>query len=242
MTNSMSTLPKKLFAPYAPPSNVLDIIRRYRERSLPPQTNLNLLRDLGISPGTVHRTLASLKFLGLVHEDDSPTSHFVAIQTATDDEYRAILEGLVKDAYKEAFKIINPEKDALYVIDNHFRRYEPLSQRQRMITLFLSLCQEAGLAVPEPPRQSSRRKPAEGTQPKRVAGPSRSGVKETDEATTILLDPVARLRHRYIAALVDKIGDIEADDEEATASLMDRVERLLQEEEQRSTDTGEKAV
>jgi hypothetical protein len=75
------------------------------------------------------------------------------MHTSTDEEYRSILAGLIREAYREVFDVVDPAKDPQERILNVFRRYTPASQRARMVIFFLGLCREAGIATLDVPRQ-----------------------------------------------------------------------------------------
>lgn len=219
-------------APYAPPSNVVDIIRRYRERNLPEIFDVSLLGDIGISKGNIHRALSALRFLGLIDETGAPMATFDAIQTATDAEYPTVLKGIVTKAYEEVFRNIDPSKDSQEIIANHFRRYQPASQRERMVVLFLALCREAGIATLDVPRKMSRR----GTQ-------SKSAEKVWEVPITIRHEEgqelertpltVGELRRQYIATLIEMARRTSESHSEVNFDLLDRIEKLLAEEEER---------
>ena len=138
--------------PYAPPSNVAAILQRLRSRNLPERVDADYLRDAGVSEGTISRTLFALRFLGLV-DGGVPTEHLREINKATDEEYRAILAGLIRKAYKEVFDVVDPAQDTQERILNVFRRYTPGSQRERMVVFFLGMCREAGVPTMDVPRQ-----------------------------------------------------------------------------------------
>jgi hypothetical protein len=148
--------------PYAPPSNVIAVLQRLRSRNLPEHVDAEYLRDAGVSEGTVGRTLSALRFLTLVTEEDEPTQALRSIHTATNEEYQAILAGLVRDAYAEVFNVLDPAEDGQERILNVFRRYTPASQRSRMVIFFLGVCREAGIPTLDVPRQRSMREPHPG--------------------------------------------------------------------------------
>lgn len=139
--------------PYTPPSNLLSVLQRIRSRNLPETIDLEYLRDAGIPEGTVHRTFFALRFLKLIGEKGELTNALKAIAKSTDEEYRAILSGLVREAYAEVFNSIDPAEDSQERIVNVFRRYTPASQRSRMVILFLGMCREAGIPTLDVPRQ-----------------------------------------------------------------------------------------
>jgi hypothetical protein len=138
--------------PYAPPSNVVSVLQRLRSRNLPDRINTDYLRDAGISDGTVSRALFALRFLGLIDEGGLLTESLKSIHTSTDEEYKVILAGLIKEAYKEVFSVLDPSQDSQDKILNVFRRYTPASQRMRMVIFFLGMCREAGIPTLDVPK------------------------------------------------------------------------------------------
>jgi len=220
-------------APYAPPANVLAVIHRYRERNLPPEIDAPLLLELGVSKGNLHRTLAALRFLGLISEAGVPTPAFESLQMASLEEYQIIFSGLVRNAYEEAFRVLDPSKDAQFVIDNHFRRYLPHSQRARMVTLFLALCREAGVPTIEAPRRRGMKHQADAASTRNQGAlavrPEAARGREASSALVATFQAdVSRLRKEYIMALIEKVKHEDAVDD----GLLDRIERLLSAEQE----------
>src|SRR6266516_293847 len=86
--------------PYPPPSNVTAVLQRLRSRNLPDEIDAEYLRDSGVPEGTVTRTLFALRFLGLL-DGTIPTEPLRVIARSTDEEYQAILGGLIKKAYDD---------------------------------------------------------------------------------------------------------------------------------------------
>ena len=145
--------------PYPPPSNVVSVLQRLRSRNLPERVDAEYLRDAAIPEGTVHRTLFALRFLGLINEPGEPTQALQSMHTSTDEEYRAILAGLIREAYGEVFNVVDPSEDTQDHILNVFRRYTPASQRTRMAAFFLGMCREAGIPTLDVPRHRAMARP-----------------------------------------------------------------------------------
>jgi hypothetical protein len=160
--------PKEAKRPYPPPSNVIAVLHRLRSRNLPERIDAEYLRDAGIPEGTLSRTLFALRFLGLTKESGELTEAMKAIGTSTDEEYRATLSGLIRDAYSEVFAVIDPADDSQDRIINFFRRYTPGSQRARMVIFFLGMCREAGIPTLDVPKARSMGAP--GKQAGRLSG------------------------------------------------------------------------
>jgi len=239
----MSTIDRKVL-PYAPPSNVTGVIRRYRDRSIPDKIDVALLTDIGVSKGNVHRTLAALRFLGLLDEDDQPTPAFTSLQMATDEEYPAVLEALVKNAYQEVFRAgIDPTKDGQNVLLNHFRRYQPASQRSRQVILFLGLCRAAGIPTLDAPRErTSRNLPSARTdQQKRTSVSASVTMSPRAQMPRTLEQPSQDARTRYLDTLIDAVKQISAQGNVPPRDLLNRIERLMG-FEVRSADEEEDSV
>lgn len=139
--------------PYAATANVIAVLSRVRSRNLPEVINNELLRLAGVPEAVLGRVVTTLRFLDLIHEDGRPTEKLRAMAGATDIEYRSLLAGTVRDAYREDFLSIDPAQDQQHVIIDAFRRYEPRSQTSRMVMLFLGLCREASIPVLDAPRE-----------------------------------------------------------------------------------------
>lgn len=138
--------------PYPPPSNVKAVLQRLRSRNLPERIDNEYLRDAGIPEGTISRTLFAMRFLGLIDEGGWLAEPLKSIHTSTDEEYQAILSGLIREAYKEVFNVVDPSQDPQDRILNVFRRYTPASQRDRMVIFFLGMCREAGITTLDVPK------------------------------------------------------------------------------------------
>lgn len=159
-------------APYAPATSVLDVVRRFRDRGLPEPVGNATLEQVGISRGNAPRTLQALKFLGLLDNEGHHTDSFTRLRQANTEEYPNTLAEIIRAAYDEVFRIVDPAQDDLTSIDDAFRGYKPPSQRDRMVKLFMGLSHEAEL-IPEEKlprkqpgtrrRQSSRKSTAQPT-------------------------------------------------------------------------------
>lgn len=146
----------KQVAPYAPVHNVLSVIRRLRERGLPDPLTLQELERVGIPAGNAPRTLAALRFLGLVDDEGGRTQVFDRLGRASTQEYPEILAEIVRAAYHPVFEIVDPAQGNEIALHDAFRHYQPQAQRGRMVTLFLGLCQEAGIIPGGPPQRKAK--------------------------------------------------------------------------------------
>lgn len=161
-------------APYAPPSAVLSIIDRFRDRGLTTPFDADVMIKAGVPESLANRTLMALRDLGLVEESGHPSEQLQELATARGDEYRQRLASIVHERYKDIFAFVDPATDSLEQIQEAFRGYEPRGQRSRMVTLFLGLCQAAELAPETPKRAAPRNPAARAPKPKPVATPMRA--------------------------------------------------------------------
>jgi uncharacterized protein DUF5343 len=148
-------------APYAPPATVLTLLKSFRDRGLTTPFTPDVLTRAGVSESLVPRTLLSLKGLDLVDEQGNPTPALEGLRKAPEADYKKRLEEIVRAVYAEAFQFTDPAKDDTNKISDAFRSYTPLGQRARMVTLFVGLCEAAGI-IPEgkkPPISAGRPTP-----------------------------------------------------------------------------------
>lgn len=149
-------------APYAPSQTVLGLIKAYRSRGLQTPFTGDVLMRAGVPETLISRVTQSLRLLDLIDEGGNPTNEFEALRRAGDVEFPDRLAAMVRAAYAEVFKFVDPAQDDEGRIKDAFRAFEPLGQLTRMVTLFLSLCAEANIV-------------SEGKEPKK-APPRRPGA------------------------------------------------------------------
>ncbi len=159
----MAPSSERPIAPYAPLGNLLTVIRRLRERGVPIPVTKEALTVLGIPEGNAPRTLQSLKLLGLVAEDGDLTPAAERLRRASTEEYPETLAEVIREAYAPVFAVVDPATDTEVRISDAFRQFDPATQRGRMVTLFLGLCTEAGIAAERP--QKAPRAPRTSTRP-----------------------------------------------------------------------------
>ena len=197
----------KQIAPYAPVDNVIGVIRRLRERGLPDTLTLGVLQSVGIPSGNAPRTLAALRFLGLVDDEGQWTEQMGRLARTTSDQYQSVLANIVRGAYEPIFAILDPDEDGVIALHDAFRQYEPQAQRARMITLFLGLCREAGIVAGGPPERFRRTRPQRqqgpGARP-RIPAPGGGTPDQNDDGEALPTSP-AGTDYRLLSALVQRL-------------------------------------
>ena len=164
-TNTVIQALKEDFAPYAAISNVMEVITRKRDHGLSAVLNPTVLETISIPKGNASRTLQALNFLGLIDGDGTQTELFNRLGRAGEgnNEYKTILEDVVRNSYERVFAIVDPSKSGDTAIKDAFRQFEPEAQRGRMIALFLGLCEQAGIVEPKTRQRTTQRTPVQRT-------------------------------------------------------------------------------
>jgi hypothetical protein len=223
-------------APYASVANVLRAIEHYREK-MPAQFTKELLVRIGYPAPYAVRTLRALRLLDLTDDDGVPTDALRELRGATADEFPTRLEQVVRKAYSDVFEVVDPAVGSRDAIKQAFAYNEPGAQRDRMVVLFLGLCEAAGmLPAGKAPRKRAMRGVAgagsreSATNGKASADRVRERVNDPDDKPPVkreksTIDKSA-LRARYIEVLIEKAAA--SDDEK----LLDRIEALLRDDEQ----------
>jgi len=176
-------------APYAPGQTLLDVLAAYRDRGLQTPFDKDVLIRAGVSESLAPRTLQALQLLDLINDIGEPEPVLDGLRTAPSDEYPNRLEEAVRSAYAEVFSFVDPATATTKNVEDAFRFYEPAGQRSRMVTLFIALCEAAGIITEEakarlssgrtsaPRRQASTKK---ATTPRSQAQPRNSPKRKGD--------------------------------------------------------------
>jgi len=138
--------------PYAATANVMAVLNRARTRNLPERINNDFLKIAQIGDAVFGRVTFALEFLGLVSPEGMPTDKLRSMASAPDAEFRELLAATIREVYAPEFARIDPAEDSQAQVQDAFRRYQPKSQVDRMVMLFLGLCREAGIPVRDVPR------------------------------------------------------------------------------------------
>lgn len=140
------------FRPYAPAATVDAVLQRLRRMNVPPRISPEFLRGAGVSDALAPRVIAALRFLSLVNDNDEPTDTLRGLAMASDEDFRTTLEGVIRTAYADDLRNVDPATDPQSRIINAFQRYTPSSQHARQVMLFLGLARAAGVTVLDAPR------------------------------------------------------------------------------------------
>lgn len=142
-------------APYTAPKAVIGFIEAYRQRGLQVPFTQDVLVKAGVSETLAPRTMTSLKLLSLVTENGDPTQQLMDLRKAPEVEFKPRVAALIRDVYAEVFSYVDPSADPQERIRDGFRSYTPVGQQGRMVTLFLGLCEYAGLVPSSAERKAS---------------------------------------------------------------------------------------
>jgi hypothetical protein len=128
----------------------------------------DVLGRVGISDSLISRTLQALTALDLINDDGMPTDTFEGLRLSSESEYKQRLQEWLRSVYADVFGYVDPLQDDEVKIRDAFRTYKPMGQQSRMVSLFIGLCDAAGMR----PAVSIERKPKPSTPTKRKAAPS----------------------------------------------------------------------
>lgn len=141
--------------PYAPIKNVLDVVHRLRDRGVPVPLTADSLTTIGVPDGNAPRTFQALRFLDLVDGKGQLSEPAERLRRASTDEYPALFAEIIRAAYVPVFQLVDPAQDDEIKVADAFRQYDPAGQRDKMVTLFMGLCEEAGI-VPLSDKRAQR--------------------------------------------------------------------------------------
>jgi hypothetical protein len=110
-----------------------------------------------VSDSLVPRTLQTFKILDLIGDDGRHTELLENFRRAPQADYQPMMAEWLKAAYEHALDVIDPATADETAIRDAFRHYNPISMQPRMITLFTSLFEAAGVRDAERPRPPPRK-------------------------------------------------------------------------------------
>ncbi len=220
-------------APYAPVKAMMTMIGLFRDKTIPLPITTTSIERAGVEASLARRTFAAMKQLDLLFDDGNPTPTMQKVRVAGTDSYQAVLADWLREAYKPIFLYVDPAADDVQKVTDQFRHYEPAGMRNRMVTLFLGLCAEAGLISQVPPMPRAKttgvKVPVQPRSKKierqRFRGGSNgNGNKKPAPARppAAAVQGLDAARQRYVDLLLTK-----ASEGDPSADLLDRIERAL---------------
>jgi hypothetical protein len=108
----------------------------------PAQIDADLLRRLDMAKGKESEAVAALRFLGIIDEGGAPTPAFDDLKA----DYQPTLRRLVEQAYAELFALIPPRMANQAKLVKFFG--PPVETAEYQGKLFVWLCEQAGIALP----------------------------------------------------------------------------------------------
>lgn len=193
--------------PYAPPTTTLQVIEKYRNHGLQTPFDQEVLLRAGVTESLTNRTLQTLTTLDLIDSEGEPTETLRGIAEAPEAEYQARLADAIRAAYDEVFQYVDPATATETQIRDAFRVYNPRGQQGRMVTLFVGLCQAAGIISEAPPR------PAKKSQGRSTSTKKTSSSKKRESSDT---NPAKK--HRIPPALSALLESLPAEGETWTTA------------------------
>jgi hypothetical protein len=213
----------------------VNLLKRFRDKGLAFPVTAEVLLRAGVPESLLQRTLQALQLLELIGEDGQPTEVLKRIRAVPEKEYKATLAAWIKQVYADVFAFADPASEDETQVRDAFRTYLPHGQQDRMVSLFMALCAEAGLApesrkaetkprvrsAPPMPRATARRNPTgtietlrSGSLPPELAGlmarlPQNGWTKPTRDKFLKTFESVLD----YVIPVVEKEPAQDAEDE-----------------------------
>ncbi|RJP47828.1 MAG: hypothetical protein C4583_15870 [Anaerolineaceae bacterium] len=101
-----------------------------------------LLKRLGMAKGREGETVFALQFIGVIDEAGIPTTEFDNLK----NEYSTTLSRLIKENYRELFKLLPVRMMNQEKLVNFFG--EPIESAEYKAKFFVWLCEQAGINLP----------------------------------------------------------------------------------------------
>ncbi|MGB8645186.1 MAG: DUF5343 domain-containing protein [Anaerolineae bacterium] len=128
--------------PFAAPESMAETMEFARHPTWQRTINLALLKKMGIAQNNEAKVTSALRFLGIIDEKGEPTPEFDSLKT----DYQGTMKRLVKKAYSELFDTFTADMITRDRLLSFFGKPEQGAQRRSW--LFIWLCSEAGIELP----------------------------------------------------------------------------------------------
>ena len=129
--------------PYARPKGMTEFMEFARDPDWTPNTiNAELLTKLSVAKGKEREAIHSLKFLGIISADGTPTDEFSNLKT----DYQGTMKRLVLDKYAELLSLLPARLVNQDRLVKFFGKSADTSEYQGK--LFAWFCEQAGIELP----------------------------------------------------------------------------------------------
>lgn len=213
-------------APYAPASAVIDVVRQHRARELPTPITTDVIGRAGVTDALAPRVMKALTLFDLVDDEGQETDQFAELAKAPESDFKERFGAILRAAYADVFQYVDPATDPPERVRDQFRHYRPRGQQERMVTLFLGLCEYAGLAPEGSTQRREPRKPG-ASRPRQERSKSNGADQDRPSRTRRQENPdpppqsATGAKERYVDLLISKA------EEDMSPDLLDRIERAL---------------
>lgn len=173
----MAEKQKPITPPYATYGSFTNFINKLRDTSVPSRIDASVF---GNASGSVaYSTIAALKYLKLIDDEGTPSSAFVDLVKASDEDRVQILQKVIKNGYPSLFSgSLDLEKATAGQFDEHIRKEFDVSgstvdkiaafflsaAKHAQITLSHHLLARKPIASSSGPRRSTRSKKRDSTE------------------------------------------------------------------------------